>query len=110
MTKTKAAKKSPPKKGAKVSKGKVGGSFESFLIEQGSLTETTSRAIKRVLAYQLEQAMQKQSLTKRALAAKMQTSRSQVDRVLDPENEGVTLKTLMDAAKAVGRELKIELK
>lgn len=106
----KSSKPSPPKKVAKAAKGKVGSSFESFLEEQGTLASTTSRAIKRVLAYQLEQAMKQQSLSKQALAAKMKTSRSQVDRVLDPDNEGVTLKTLMDAAKAVGRELKMELR
>ncbi|HUG67312.1 MAG TPA: XRE family transcriptional regulator [Pirellulaceae bacterium] len=91
-------------------KAKIGSSFESFLEEQGILTETTNRAIKRVIAYQLQEAMKKESLTKNALAERMHTSRSQLDRVLDPENDGVTLKALVSAAAAVGRELSIELK
>lgn len=95
---------------SKTQKASVGSSFESFLEEQGTLTETTNRAIKRVIAFQLSQAMKEQDLNKSALAKRMHTSRSQVDRVLDPENTGVTLEALMNAAKAIGRELAIELR
>ena len=91
-------------------KAKIGSSFESFLEEQGTLTETTNRAIKRVIAYQLQEAMKDDALSKNALAERMHTSRSQLDRVLDPENDGVTLKALASAAAAVGRELSIGLK
>jgi len=89
-------------------KATVGSSFESFLAEQGTLTETTNRAVKRVIAFQLAKAMEEQSISKSALAKRMHTSRSQVDRVLDPDNNGVTLEVLMNAAQAVGRKLAIE--
>lgn len=95
---------------SKAQKSSVGSSFESFLEEQGTLTETTNRAMKRVIAFQLSQAMKAQALSKSALAKRMHTSRSQVDRVLDPENTGVTLEVLMKAAEAIGRELAIELR
>ena len=91
-------------------KPRIGSSFESFLQDQGTLTETTNRAIKRVIAFQLQEAMEKESLSKNALAERMHTSRSQLDRILDPDNDGVTLKALASAAKAVGRELSIGLK
>ena len=93
----------------KKKKGRVGSSFDDFLREDGIYEEVTARAIKRVLARQLDALMQDQGLTKSALAKKMRTSRTQLDRLLDPENESVTLGTLTRAAQAVGRNLRMEL-
>lgn len=90
-------------------KGPVGSSFEDYLAEQGTLEETTAVAVKRVLAWQLEQAMEKKQLTKSQMARAMKTSRSQLDRILDPDNERIRLDTLAAAARAVGRQLRIEL-
>lgn len=90
-------------------KGPVGSSFEEYLAEQGTLEETTAVAVKRVLAWQLEQAMEKKQLTKSQMAKAMKTSRSQLDRILDPDNERIRLDTLTAAARAVGRQLRIEL-
>lgn len=92
-----------------IEKGTVGGSFDDFLKGQGTYEETTERAIKRVLAYQLEQAMQESGLNKAAMAKRLQTSRSQLARLLDPDNDKVTLATLAKAAQAVGRTLHLEL-
>jgi transcriptional regulator with XRE-family HTH domain len=69
----------------------------------------TARAIKRVIARQLDALMEDQGLTKSELAKRMRTSRAQLDRLLDPENESVTLGTLTRAAQAVGRQLRMEL-
>lgn len=90
-------------------KGRVGSSFDDFLKEEGIYEEVTARAIKRVLARQLDALMQDQKITKSALAKRMHTSRAQLDRLLDPENESVTLGTLARAAQAVGRQLRVEL-
>jgi antitoxin HicB len=90
-------------------KGRIGSSFDKFLKDEGIYEEVTARAIKRVLTRQLSGLMQKQGLTKSELARRMQTSRAQLDRLLDPENESVTLGTLTRAAQAVGRQLKMEL-
>ena len=90
-------------------KGPVGSSFEEYLAEQGTLEETTAVAVKRVLAWQLEQAMEKKQLSKSQMAKAMKTSRSQLDRILDPDNERIRLDTLAAAARAVGRQLRIEL-
>ena len=90
-------------------KGRVGSSFEDFLKEEGILEETTAIAVKRVLAWQLEQAMEKEQISKRAMAAAMKTSRSQLDRILDPDNDSIQLSTLINAARVLGRELRIEL-
>jgi hypothetical protein len=90
-------------------KGRVGSSFDDYLKDEGIHEEVTARAIKRVLARQLSALMQKQGLTKSELARRMQTSRAQLDRLLDPENESVTLGTLTRAAQAVGRHLRMEL-
>ena len=87
----------------------IGSSFESFLSEQGSLDDTRAVSIKRVIAWQLEQAMQEQQISKNKMAKAMHTSRSQLDRILDPSFESVQLNTLINAARVLGRELKIEL-
>ena len=90
-------------------KGRIGSSFDEFLKEEGIYEEVTARAIKRVLARQLAALMQDQQITKSTLAKRMHTSRAQLDRLLDPENESVTLGTLARAARAVGRQLRMEL-
>jgi antitoxin HicB len=83
--------------------------LEELLAEDGRLQESTNKAIKSVLVWQLQQAMKKRSLTKQKMAAEMNTSRAQLDRILDPKKGNVTIETLQRAAKAVGRELKVEL-
>lgn len=93
----------------KKKKGRVGSSFNDFLKEEGIYEEVTAAAIKRVIARQLDALMTDQGLTKSALAKRMKTSRAQLDRLLDPENESVTLGTLARAAQAVGRNLRMEL-
>ena len=90
-------------------KGRIGSSFDDYLKEEGIYEDVTARAIKRVIARQLDALMEDQSLTKSELARRMRTSRAQLDRLLDPENESVTLGTLTRAAHAVGRRLRMEL-
>ena len=90
-------------------KGRIGSSFEDYLAAQGTLEETNAMAVKRVLAWQLEQAMERRQMSKSAMAAAMRTSRSQLDRILDPENDHIRLDKLAAAAKAVGLNLRIEL-
>ena len=87
----------------------TGSSFDDFLKEEGIYEECTASALKRVLAWQIEQEMHRQKITKSAMADRMHTSRSQLDRLLDPEITGVSLETLQRAATVVGRELRIEL-
>ena len=86
-----------------------GSSFESFLAEEGLLEETTLAATKKVISAQIADAMKKKGLTKSAMAAEMQTTRAQLDRLLDPDNDSVTLATLKRAAKALGKTLRLEL-
>jgi len=87
----------------------LGSSFDSWLREEGIYEVSTSNAIKRVLARQLEAAMEEQKVSKSEMARRMRTSRAVLDRLLDPNNEAVTLNTLQKAASAVGREIRIEL-
>ena len=93
-----------------VETGKAGPLFADFLKAQGVYEETTERAVKRVIAYQLATAMQEKGISKVDRAKRLETSRSQLDRLLDPDNDKVALATLSRAAKAVGRELTIELR
>lgn len=90
-------------------KGRIGSSFEDYLKEQGMMEETTAIAVKRVLAWQLGQVMAQEQLSKNQMAKAMRTSRSQLDRILDPDNESIQLSTLINAARVLGRELRIEL-
>ena len=83
--------------------------FDEFLEADGLLQETEAVALKQVIADQLREAMQKEGLTKTAMAERMRSSRQQLDRLLDPDNPSVTLLTLRRAAAAVGRNLRIEL-
>jgi len=86
-----------------------GSSLEQFLEEDGHLEAATRVAVKRVIAWQLHEEMKRRKLTKTAMAKMMQTSRMQLDRVLNPDDNNVTLETLQKAASAVGRSLKLEL-
>lgn len=86
----------------------IGSSLDNFLKEEGLFEETQALAIKEVVVWQLVEAMEKQSLTKARLAVMLKTSRSQVDRLLDPTRD-VTLSTLQRAAALVGRKVQIEL-
>ena len=86
-----------------------GSSLEDFLEAEGLLEEATEHAIKAVVAWQLKTKMEQQHLTKSALAKQLHTSRSQIERVLDPNNNNVTVATLRKAAEAVGQKLKLEL-
>jgi antitoxin HicB len=86
-----------------------GSTFESWLDAEGIREEVTAAAIKAVIALQIAEAMKARGITKVAMAEQMNTSRAQLDRLLDPDNGGVTLETLQRAAKIVGRELRLEL-
>ena len=83
--------------------------FDEFLAQQGILGTCEERAIKEIIAEQLTEAMERQGITKTAMAERMKTSRRQLDRLLDPATPSVTLDTLQRAATAVGRTLRIEL-
>jgi antitoxin HicB len=87
----------------------IGSSFDDFLKEEGIYEEVTAAAIKGVIARQLDALMREQGISRTELAKKMKTSRAQLDRLLDPDNESVTLGTLTRAAHAVGRNLRMEL-
>jgi DNA-binding Xre family transcriptional regulator len=84
-------------------------SLDDFLNEEGIREEITARAIKRVIALQLQQAMVEQKLSRARMAELMETSRAQLARILDPEEYNVTLETLSRAAKVLGRRLSVEL-
>jgi antitoxin HicB len=86
-----------------------GSTFDNFLEEEGIREEVEAVAIKRVLAWQLEQAMQEQQKTKQAMAKQLHTSRSQLDRLLDPSNVSVTLDTITRAARALGKRVIIRV-
>jgi predicted XRE-type DNA-binding protein len=89
--------------------GHSGSTFDSFLEEEGIREEVEAVAIKRVLAWQLEQAMEEQQKTKQAMARQLHTSRSQLDRLLDPNNVSVTLDTITRAARALGKRVIIRV-
>lgn len=103
MSVKKAAKKAP------AGKGRIGSRLDSFLKKTGDYEAVSATAIKRVLTWQITDAMQRKGLTKSEMAKRMSTSRSQLDRLLDPDNDDVTLTTLARAAAALGREIKLEL-
>jgi antitoxin HicB len=91
------------------SKLHIGSSFDEFLAEEGILDEVSAVAQKRVLAWQLTEAMRKRRVSKAQMARRMGTSRSALDRLLDPENASVTLATMGRAATALGKRLRIQL-
>ena len=87
----------------------IGSSFESFLVEQGLYEEVTAIAWKRVLSWQVSEAMKKEGISKVEMARRMKTSRSYLERFLDPDNPNVLLETVQKAAAAVGKRLTIGL-
>jgi antitoxin HicB len=87
----------------------IGSNFNDFLEEEGILAETESVAVKRVIAFQVEQMMIEQKLSKTEMSLRMNTSRAALDRLLDPANRAVTLQTLDHAARALGKRLQISL-
>ena len=86
----------------------LGSNFDDFLSNEGLLADAEAVAIKRVVAFQIAQMMRKQRISKTAMARRMKTSRSALDRLLDPENGSVTLQTLERAALALGKRLRVE--
>lgn len=83
--------------------------LDEFLADQGMLADCEERALKEIIADKIREAMKAQNITKTAMAARMQTDRRQLDRLLDPKNPSVTFSTLRRAARAVGRTLRVEL-
>ena len=90
-------------------KNNIGSSVDSWLREEGIYQEVTATAIKRVLARQVEAAMKERNFSKAEMARRMHTSRASLDRLLDPDNDAVTLSTLQKAAVVVGRQVRLEL-
>jgi predicted XRE-type DNA-binding protein len=93
----------------KKKQGRIGSSFSSYLEEEGTYDETSALAIKRALAWQLQQAMWAEGMSKNQMAKRMHTSRSQLDRILDPDNDKIQLDTVFKAARALGRDVRLEL-
>ena len=87
----------------------IGTDFSDFLKEDGIYEETNDIAIKRVIAYQLEQEMKAQNITKTRMAKMMNTSRAVVNRLLNPDNSSLTLSTLESATQALGKRLSISI-
>ena len=90
-------------------KRNLGSDFDDYLKEEGMLEEATAVAVKRVIAWQIEQEMAAQKITKTAMAKKMRTSRASLNRLLDENDTSLTLTTLAGAAAALGRRIKLEL-
>jgi antitoxin HicB len=87
----------------------LGSSFDAFLMEEGIYEEVTSVAWKRVLSWEVSEAMKKEGITKSEMAKRMKTSRTQLERLLDPDNPNVLLETVQKAASAVGKRMTIGL-
>lgn len=92
-----------------MAKRNIGSDFDEFLVEEGLLEAATAVAVKRFIAFQLAEKMSEMNLSKAEMARRMETSRSALDRLLDPDNSSVTLQTLQSAVQALGGRLKIEL-
>jgi DNA-binding Xre family transcriptional regulator len=92
-----------------MAKKNAGSSFDEFLEEEGILEEVSAVAVKRLIAFQLAEKMSEKNLSKSELARRMATSRSALDRLLDPDNSSVTLQTLQSAVQALGGRLNVEL-
>ena len=90
-----------------MSKEHIGSSFDDFLREDGIYEEATSQALKRVVAWQLAQLMKERRISRVEMAKRMKTSRTQVNRLLDPANESIQLDTIQRAAEAVGKRINI---
>ncbi len=87
----------------------IGSSLDDFLAEEGLLEDASASAIKRIIAWQIEQEMKAQNLSKTALAEKMHTSRAALNRLLDAKDTSMTLTTLASVAAALGKQMKVEL-
>lgn len=87
----------------------IGSDFNDFLAEQGLVEEVSAAALKRVIAWQISETMKAQKVTKKALAERMHTSRTAVDRALDQNDAGMTLATLASAARALGQRVEVRL-
>ncbi len=96
-------KKKPPRSTKKLT------TLDEFLKGEGKLEEFEAVAIKEILAWQIAEAMRAQKLSRKQLAERMNTSRSQIGRLLDPRDGNVTIATLQRAARIVGRKLRLEL-
>ena len=92
-----------------MTKQNLGSDFDDFLAQEGMLEEVTAVAVKRAIAWQIEQEMSAQKITKTAMAKKMRTSRASLNRLLDANDTSLTLTTLAGAAAALGRRIKLEL-
>ena len=92
-----------------MSKKNIGGSFDEFLTGNAALDEATAVAVKRVIAWQIEQEMKAQNLNKTAMAKKMHTSRAVLNRLLDENDTSLTLTTLVSATAMLGKTLRVEL-
>ena len=92
-----------------MSKKHISSSFENFLKKEGTFEEITTKAVKRVLAWQIAAEMKAMGITKIEMAKRMGTSRSQLDRLLDPDNDKVLLETVQRAAAVVGKRVSISL-
>jgi predicted XRE-type DNA-binding protein len=88
----------------------LGSDFDTFLADDGQLEEANAVAVKRVIAWQIAEAMKTRGLTKKAMAERMHTSRSHLDRLLDANDTGLTLDTLSRAAQVLGYRVRVELK
>ena len=87
----------------------IGSSFDDFLNENKMLDQCEAAAIKKVFAWQIEEAMQEANISKAELARRMHTSRAGVDRLLNPDNPSITLQSIEKAARAVNRRVSFEL-
>ncbi|MDP2077311.1 MAG: XRE family transcriptional regulator [Sulfuricurvum sp.] len=87
----------------------IGSSFDDFLEEEGMLAQAEAVSIKRVIAYQLEETMKNEHITKTEMAKRMNTSRSAIDRLLDPLNTSITLATIESAVNVMGKRLQIQM-
>ena len=88
----------------------IGSNFDDFLQEESLLENATAVAVKRVIAWEIEQEMAKQQLTKTSMAKKMHTSRAALNRLLDESDTSLTLVTLASAASALGKQIQFKLK
>lgn len=93
----------------RVSPAHAGSSFDDFLKEEGLYEDVRAQAVKSVIAWQIAEEMKRQGLTKVAMARRMGTSRSSLDRLLDPDNDALVLSTLTRAATALGKEVQVSL-
>lgn len=93
----------------RLNKKHIGSSFDDFLEQENLLAEANAVAIKRVLAFKLQQEMDKKGLTKSEMAKRMHTSRAALSRFLDPQNISITLATMEKAAIAMGKKLEVKL-